>query len=39
MDTQLVIVGKAITEENFDRLNPWNKDLVLVQEIIKGNSK
>lgn len=32
-DTPLVMVGKALTEENFDRSNPWNQDLVKVQEL------
>lgn len=31
----LVMVGKALSEKNFDRKNPWNKDLVAIQEQIK----
>jgi len=34
---QLVVVGKAVTDENFDRSNAWNKDLALVQNLIKEN--
>ncbi len=33
----LVMIGKAILEENFDKTNPWNKDLVKVQELAKNN--
>src|SRR6266571_684241 len=31
-DLPLVMVGKSLVEENFDRQNPWNGDLVRVQE-------
>lgn len=31
----LVMVGKSITNEQIDKNNPWNKDLLKVQEIIK----
>ncbi len=31
----LIIVGKALVEENYDRAHPWNQDLVKVQSIIK----
>ncbi|HSW98162.1 MAG TPA: glycosyltransferase family 1 protein [Candidatus Saccharimonadales bacterium] len=30
----LVLVGKAITENDFDKKNPWNKDRMIVQEKI-----
>ncbi len=33
----LVMIGKAITSIDYDRKNPWNKDLVKVQELIKEN--
>ncbi len=33
----LVLVGKTISEENFDHTNPWNKDLITVQQLAKEN--
>lgn len=33
----LVLVGKAIAEANFDKGNPWNKDLNKVQSLINDN--
>lgn len=33
----LVLVGKSLTETNFDHSNPWNKDLSTVQELIIDN--
>lgn len=35
----LVMVGKTIAESNFDSTNPWNKDLVMVQKMIKGDKR
>lgn len=34
----LVMVGKALVEEDFDKTNPWNQDLVLVQKLLDHNS-
>ena len=34
----LVMVGKALTDSDFDRSNPWNKDLVKVQELAQSSS-
>lgn len=34
LQVPLVLVGKAITEEGYDRQNPWNKDRVYIQEKI-----
>jgi glycosyltransferase involved in cell wall biosynthesis len=34
----LYIIGKAVAEENFDKTNPWNKDLTKVQELIKTSN-
>lgn len=34
-DIPLVMVGKALKEERFDQKNPWNKDLVAVQNLSK----
>lgn len=31
----LVMVGKALAQENFDSTNPWNKDLVKVKKVLK----
>lgn len=33
----LVMVGKSLIEKDFDKNNPWNKDLVKVQEMVKDN--
>ena len=33
----LVIVGKALGQETFDRKNPWNADLVKVKALVKDN--
>lgn len=33
----LVLVGKALVEENVDVMNPWNQDLVMVQNIVKDD--
>lgn len=33
----LVMVGKAIVDQNFDRTNPWNKDLVEVQKLTEND--
>lgn len=35
----LVIVGKAILEKNFDKNNPWNQDLVEAQKMIEENKE
>jgi glycosyltransferase involved in cell wall biosynthesis len=35
----LVMVGRALVETNFDKTNPWNRDLVKVQEIASENKK
>ncbi len=35
----LVMVGKALAESNFDLSHPWNKDLVKVQKMIKGDNR
>lgn len=34
----LVMVGKALVSEDFDGKNPWNSDLVKVQELAKNDS-
>ena len=33
----LVMVGKAIAEENFDNANAWNRDRIIVNEKTKNN--
>ncbi len=38
-DIPLVMVGKALTEQDYDHSHPWNSDLVKVQKMIEGNSK
>ncbi len=34
----LVMIGKALIEENFDKKNPWNADLKEVQRIVQNNN-
>lgn len=34
----LVLVGKAISDKNFDESNPWNKDRIIVQKHLSLNS-
>jgi len=34
----LVMVGKSLVEKEFDRTNPWNKDLISVQKETEGDS-
>ncbi|OGK30459.1 hypothetical protein A3F29_00450 [Candidatus Roizmanbacteria bacterium RIFCSPHIGHO2_12_FULL_33_9] len=38
LNAALVMVGKALVSEDFDKNNPWNQDLVKVHKIVK-NSK
>jgi glycosyltransferase involved in cell wall biosynthesis len=35
INVPLVMVGKALVAEDFDKNNPWNKDLVKVQDLAK----
>lgn len=35
----LVMIGKALTDREYDRNNPWNKDRMLVEELIKSNGR
>lgn len=37
IDVPLVMVGKSLVSENFDRNNKWNKDLVEVQKLAQQN--
>jgi glycosyltransferase involved in cell wall biosynthesis len=39
IDVPLVMVGKSLVSENFDRNNKWNSDLVEVQKLAKQNDK
>ena len=36
-EVPLVMVGKALVQENFDKTNLWNKDLIEVQTLSKNN--
>jgi glycosyltransferase involved in cell wall biosynthesis len=38
-DVSLVMVGKALQQENIDKSNPWNKDLVTVQRLAKEDHR
>ena len=33
----LVMVGKALVSEDFDKKNPWNQDLLKIQKLVEGN--
>lgn len=35
----VVMVGKALVEKNFDTTNPWNKDLIEVQQLVENDSR
>jgi len=37
-DIQLVMVGKALTEEDFDKNNSWNQDLAEVQKLAENKN-
>jgi glycosyltransferase involved in cell wall biosynthesis len=34
----LVMIGKSLASENYDRDNPWNADLNRVNELVKGDA-
>jgi len=35
----LVMVGSALVQKKFDRLNPWNQDLLEVQKLAEGDKR
>lgn len=35
----LFLIGKALADKNFDKLNPWNLDRVKVSKMIEGSKK
>lgn len=35
----LVMVGKALVDNNFDKKNPWNSDLLKIQNLTKDNKE
>lgn len=39
INVPLVMVGKALLDKNFDRINPWNKDLVEVERLVDNDKK
>ena len=39
IDLALVMVGSALMREDFDRLNPWNKDLLNVQKSVEFDKR
>ncbi len=39
IDVPLVLVGKTLTETNFDKFNSWNQDLLETQKLISENNK
>ncbi|MCL4382898.1 MAG: glycosyltransferase family 4 protein [Patescibacteria group bacterium] len=39
LDFPLVLVGKALTADNYDKDNVWNQDLVKVQTLAKNNTR
>lgn len=38
-DLTLVMVGKTLIEDTFDKSNPWNKDLVKIQKLVNGDER
>lgn len=39
INVTLVMVGKALSQNKFEKNNSWNRDLVKVQEAIKGDER
>jgi len=39
IEIPLVMVGRALVETDFDKTNPWNQDLVKIQEMANKNKK
>lgn len=39
LDINLVMVGKALSEANYDRLNLWNADRVEIERLVEGDDK
>lgn len=39
VNINLVLIGKALLSENFDKKNPWNQDLKKVHDLIKNDKK
>lgn len=39
INVPLIMVGKALLDKNFDRTNPWNKDLVEVEVLASNDRK
>lgn len=35
----LVLVGKAIAQANIDHSNPWNKDLIIINQLMKKDKR
>lgn len=38
-NVSLVVIGKALVEERININNPWNRDLIRVQKLIKNNKR
>ena len=39
IDLPLVMVGKSLVQKDFDRMNPWNKDLVEINKLAEGDKR
>lgn len=39
INVPLVIVGKQLADSHFDRLNPWNRDLIKAEELTQGDKR
>lgn len=39
INVTLVMVGSALVQEGFDRLNPWNQDLLKVQKLAEADKR
>ena len=38
-NTPFVMVGKAVQDTHFDRVNPWNEDLVEINKLVEGDKR
>jgi len=38
-DMPLVMIGKTLAEADFDKTNPWNKDLVEIEDLTRNSSQ
>lgn len=39
LNINLVMVGKALSEKDYDRSNPWNSDRVEIEKLVEGDDR